>query len=671
MKKKIIYEVKLSMSLLVLVLLLIGVQFQTGVFCFNCSSTVGGYYADMEDDCRSYHMCGPTGRHFRFQCPPGTRFHQRFFVCDHISRVSCADSGRFFDNNRLIGRTSSIDNNLLDFDEEFNLAPRSDFSGVTSSELSSELDEDQSSLNSLRTERKLTISSQPSVFRRVGFSPAPESKTFRPQPTPPKSNIQLQRQESLNALGVNKISSPANSLLENHKSNEQSSARFLLSIAGSEAPLLRDSRISSPHQSRVRSVSFNSADLRRGIAETEQSRELGKILMGIADGSFVRHSKKQSFSQLPSSNIGRNRRPSVKVSSSTSSLPNSSSRHRPIKTGDLKQTVNLNTQRSLKSTRTSPVVNTGITPVNPSRLPANQQWRLKAFNNESPFSSNENKNPSIQPTRSGVETERNNGAIRSSNNQRRGVVNKVFFTAKNDKKRKQFAKALDEKRLSAPFKTEFSRRTITLIDRRKPIMQDLNKKGTAERFFLSGRGPKSSSLSSVTSPDLSSDSIVGKLINKGKSARRGTVERALTPERQNALQTRNPFRNDGPAKVETADQRDETGVDRPAVETIRVPPRVTPLQSRRGSVGQPTFSRAGIPVTGIAEYRNSTSNLQGSVQRLRSSAGDRLRVSSEQRTAGRGWRTVSRHEIDSSRCRRCLPTLISDWNTCTPCVTAL
>ncbi|KAF0311879.1 hypothetical protein FJT64_017339 [Amphibalanus amphitrite] len=69
-----------------------------------CLSRSGGYYADLADDCSSYTLCAPGGRQFDFSCPPGTRFHQQFLVCDHEFRVDCAESPRYYALNELIGR---------------------------------------------------------------------------------------------------------------------------------------------------------------------------------------------------------------------------------------------------------------------------------------------------------------------------------------------------------------------------------------------------------------------------------------------------------------------------------------------------------------------------------------------------------------------------------------
>ena len=73
-----------------------------------CLTRSGGYYADLETDCSSYTLCGPGGREFGFSCPPGTRFHQQYLVCDHAYRVDCPNSPRFYGINELIGRVEQV-----------------------------------------------------------------------------------------------------------------------------------------------------------------------------------------------------------------------------------------------------------------------------------------------------------------------------------------------------------------------------------------------------------------------------------------------------------------------------------------------------------------------------------------------------------------------------------
>jgi len=64
---------------------------------FSCSDKVfGGYYADQEQECQSYHVCLRDGVNLdelfpvSFLCPNGTVFNQEIFVCDWWFNVDCS-----------------------------------------------------------------------------------------------------------------------------------------------------------------------------------------------------------------------------------------------------------------------------------------------------------------------------------------------------------------------------------------------------------------------------------------------------------------------------------------------------------------------------------------------------------------------------------------------------
>ncbi|CAM1324278.1 Uncharacterised protein g8627 [Pycnogonum litorale] len=79
---------------------------------FVCDGKPYGYYADVEFDCRIYHVCyqiedfadqrfanviEPTGRQFlwSFFCPPSTHFDQRTLTCTSVDiDVRCQDARR-------------------------------------------------------------------------------------------------------------------------------------------------------------------------------------------------------------------------------------------------------------------------------------------------------------------------------------------------------------------------------------------------------------------------------------------------------------------------------------------------------------------------------------------------------------------------------------------------
>ena len=58
---------------------------------FQCAGLVGGYYADQEADCQSYHICGEEGKLLTTRlCPLGTLYNQQYFICDWWFNVDCS-----------------------------------------------------------------------------------------------------------------------------------------------------------------------------------------------------------------------------------------------------------------------------------------------------------------------------------------------------------------------------------------------------------------------------------------------------------------------------------------------------------------------------------------------------------------------------------------------------
>lgn len=70
---------------------------------FSCEGRVTGYYADVENGCRTYHYCTGSNR-YTYECPNNTLFQQRIFICNHWYLVDCEGSERFYDANLLIGQ---------------------------------------------------------------------------------------------------------------------------------------------------------------------------------------------------------------------------------------------------------------------------------------------------------------------------------------------------------------------------------------------------------------------------------------------------------------------------------------------------------------------------------------------------------------------------------------
>eukprot|EP00094_Tigriopus_californicus_P006349 TCALIF_06114-PA protein Name:"Protein of unknown function" AED:0.25 eAED:0.25 QI:0/0.5/0/0.66/1/1/3/0/174 len=57
---------------------------QAPITNFDCSDKIfGGYYADVDAQCQSFHICGRDGgQGWSFICPNGTIFNQAYLICD-------------------------------------------------------------------------------------------------------------------------------------------------------------------------------------------------------------------------------------------------------------------------------------------------------------------------------------------------------------------------------------------------------------------------------------------------------------------------------------------------------------------------------------------------------------------------------------------------------------
>jgi len=67
---------------------------------FQCAGLVGGYYADQEADCQSYHICGEGGSLLTTRlCPLGTLYNQQYFICDWWFNVDCSVADQFYSLN--------------------------------------------------------------------------------------------------------------------------------------------------------------------------------------------------------------------------------------------------------------------------------------------------------------------------------------------------------------------------------------------------------------------------------------------------------------------------------------------------------------------------------------------------------------------------------------------
>uniref|UniRef100_A0A146L8P7 Chitin-binding type-2 domain-containing protein n=1 Tax=Lygus hesperus TaxID=30085 RepID=A0A146L8P7_LYGHE len=74
------------------------------VTSFSCAGRPIGYYADVENNCQTYHMCGEKGEMYSYACPNTTLFHQRMLICAHWYQVNCNRSADDYSANLLIGQ---------------------------------------------------------------------------------------------------------------------------------------------------------------------------------------------------------------------------------------------------------------------------------------------------------------------------------------------------------------------------------------------------------------------------------------------------------------------------------------------------------------------------------------------------------------------------------------
>jgi len=80
---------------------------------FSCDGLQYGFYADLANECRVFHVCYPfmdsegfiRTRMWSFICGLDTIFNQEALVCDHPDHsVPCEDAPQYYDVNDLFGR---------------------------------------------------------------------------------------------------------------------------------------------------------------------------------------------------------------------------------------------------------------------------------------------------------------------------------------------------------------------------------------------------------------------------------------------------------------------------------------------------------------------------------------------------------------------------------------
>lgn len=76
---------------------------------FSCQGRQFGYYADVQQGCKVYHVCNPLNAvpnvsdgHFTFTCPESTRFDQRYHTCTPESvALDCNQSESLYSQTEL------------------------------------------------------------------------------------------------------------------------------------------------------------------------------------------------------------------------------------------------------------------------------------------------------------------------------------------------------------------------------------------------------------------------------------------------------------------------------------------------------------------------------------------------------------------------------------------
>ncbi|XP_076366071.1 uncharacterized protein LOC143254996 [Tachypleus tridentatus] len=71
---------------------------------FSCQDRIYGYYADMSNDCKVFHVCVPPKKHYSFICGNLTVFDQATMTCaDPEAAISCSESEKYYVLNQNFG----------------------------------------------------------------------------------------------------------------------------------------------------------------------------------------------------------------------------------------------------------------------------------------------------------------------------------------------------------------------------------------------------------------------------------------------------------------------------------------------------------------------------------------------------------------------------------------
>ncbi|XP_012535304.2 uncharacterized protein LOC105836068 [Monomorium pharaonis] len=104
---------------------------------FSCLNRPMGFYADVEANCKVYHMCDDHGNKFSYRCPEETAFRQEASICDHAYLVDCQatvypstefpnENVAAFSTRSPVESNNSLDDHRSSFSRSFRVIQRPD-----------------------------------------------------------------------------------------------------------------------------------------------------------------------------------------------------------------------------------------------------------------------------------------------------------------------------------------------------------------------------------------------------------------------------------------------------------------------------------------------------------------------------------------------------------------
>ncbi|XP_045460172.1 uncharacterized protein LOC123670688 [Harmonia axyridis] len=87
-------------------------------FTFDCQGRAIGFYADVEHNCRIFHMCDEDGRRVPHMCANDTSFNQEYRICDWEYNFNCSEAPMWYYLNELTYATDIPPDEEYDYLEE-------------------------------------------------------------------------------------------------------------------------------------------------------------------------------------------------------------------------------------------------------------------------------------------------------------------------------------------------------------------------------------------------------------------------------------------------------------------------------------------------------------------------------------------------------------------------